>query len=229
MTGIEFAIVACAIWRKWIPVGIFLVVGVLTKESFFFLNLALFVALIVKGFIKYPVPFPYCSGAAAGWYDPDREPPKLVQIPFVRYGRECWLPALYLLPAFLTFIILHLNTNGWWSYYASFIPAELGVPRNDWLFRVKEVGGWGPFWREAWAAFGVLWLLSLIAWPRVPLFWRIVFVVVWLGCFAACMVSMDKMRLWYRMAPVMTVFMLYLVKPAEYIIAHDKALPNDQT
>lgn len=72
------------------------------------------------------------------------------------------------------------------------------------MFRIATLpGGWGTFWRDAWACWGVVWILALFAWPRSRLLWKVMFIVLFIGCFAAAMMSYDKGRLWIRMAPAL--------------------------
>lgn len=137
-------------------------------------------------------------------------------------------PILVILPCLAVFLYTHSGESGreWAYYYKSYVPTDLGVPRNAWDFRITELEGaadqwfygtapytgWAMFWREAWLSWGVLWLLVALAWGRCPALFRWMFIVLFLGCFAACMVSHDKMRLWYRMAPaIIPMLVMWLV------------------
>jgi hypothetical protein len=134
--------------------------------------------------------------------------------------RKLLTPFLVCIPALVVFVLIHWPTPGstsaiWWQHYESYSGHGIDPALNP-LFRIETLnGGWGTFWRDAWASWGVVWILALCAWPRARLLWKVMFIVLFIGCFIACMVSYDKGRLWIRMAPVLLPMVVEWVAGAE--------------
>lgn len=130
--------------------------------------------------------------------------------------RKLITPFLIVLPALIVFAWLHWPQGdemsaSWIDHYLSYANAGSDETLGP-LYRIQTLeGGWFTFWRDAFAAWGVLWVVAIFVFMRLPVSWRWMFVILFLGCFLACMVSYDKLRLWYRMDPIMGLIIVWVV------------------
>lgn len=150
--------------------------------------------------------------------------------------RKLIFPFLICIPAFIVFLWLHWPDQGspsavWWDHYLSYGGAGSDETLNP-FFRIETLrGGWGTFWRDAWACWGLIWILALFAWPRSRLLWKVMFVALFIGCFSAAMVSHDKGRLWIRMGVVLLPMIVEWIETRRMVIqriAVDPAIPEDE-